>query len=117
MGGDAHGLVSWGEGGIPVYIAHVRAASMTLKSMALCAASSAPVDAGAIETDEDAQIDTGPCRAPGAAVAASPIVLQLQQRGQDALLLLVLRFADAILVVARHDGRLQGPGYEASDGT
>ena len=64
----------------------------------------APVDAGAVEADEDAQIDRRPCRTPRLAIGTSSVVILLEQQRQDALLLLILRLADSILAVAHDEG-------------
>lgn len=59
-----------------------------------------PVNARAVEADEDAEVHRRPCGPPREAVSASPIVLLLHQDGQHALVLLILRLADSVLAVA-----------------
>lgn len=59
-----------------------------------------PVDAGAVEADEDAQIDGSPRRAAGQTIGTPPVVFLLEQQRQHALVLLILRLADGILAVA-----------------
>ena len=69
----------------------------------LSAHQAAPVDAGAVEADEDAQIDGRPCRAPRLAIGTPSVVILLEQQRKDALLLLILRLADGVLAVAHDD--------------
>lgn len=69
----------------------------------------APVDAGAIEADEHAQIHRRPSGTPRQAIGASPIVLLSQQGGQNALVFLRLRLRNGGLAVAAHDAHDDRP--------